>query len=91
VSLSSVVLGECDAVYKNNMHATEVLQQEISATVICVSGETVAAGLRNFRRWLQMFLDTDGTNIEFFLRYCQSLKATELRDTKYSDVCYVVR
>jgi hypothetical protein len=36
-------------------------------------------------------LDTDGAHIENVLHDCQSPKATEFRDTKYSYVCYIVR
>lgn len=43
------------------------LQQEISAAVITVSEETIAAVVRNFRRRLQMVLDADGTHVEHFM------------------------
>jgi adenine deaminase len=76
--MNSVVLGECATVYKNNPHTIEVLQQEISAAVISVSEETLAAVLQNYRRRLQMVLDADGAHIENFVRDCQSPKTTEL-------------
>jgi hypothetical protein len=53
-----------DTVYKNNLHTTEELQHEISATVISVTEETPARDVRNFRYRLQMVLDTDGAHIE---------------------------
>jgi hypothetical protein len=65
-------LEECAAVYKNNPHTIKELQQEISAAVISVSEEILVAVLRNFRRRLQMVLDTDGAHTEMFLRDCQS-------------------
>jgi hypothetical protein len=48
VYLRSKVLGECDAVYKDNPHTIEELQEEISAAVISVSEETLASIVRNF-------------------------------------------
>jgi hypothetical protein len=84
-------LGECASVYKNNPRTIEELQQEISAAVISVSEETLAAVVRDFRRRLWIVLDADGANIEKFLRDCQFPKTTELRDKKYCDVCCVVR
>jgi hypothetical protein len=36
-------LGECAAVFKNNPHTIEELQQKISAAVISVTEETLAA------------------------------------------------
>jgi hypothetical protein len=42
-SLILVVLGEHAAAYKNNLYTIEELQQEISAAVISVSEETLAA------------------------------------------------
>jgi hypothetical protein len=56
-------LGECAAVYKNSPHTIE-LQQEISAAVISVSEEILAAVERNFRRRLQMVLDADDAHIK---------------------------
>jgi hypothetical protein len=41
-------LGEFAAVYKNNPYTIEDLQEEISAAVISVSEETLAAVVRNF-------------------------------------------
>jgi hypothetical protein len=57
-------LRDCTAVYKNNPHTIEVLQQEISAAVISVSEETLAAVVQNYRRRLQMVLDADSAHIE---------------------------
>jgi hypothetical protein len=51
-------------VYKKNPHTIEDLQQDISAAVISVSEETLAAVVRNFRRRLQMVLDADGAHTE---------------------------
>jgi hypothetical protein len=71
-------LGECAAVYKNNPHTIE-LQQEISAAVISISEETLAAVVQNFRHQLQMVLHTDSAHIEMFLCDCQSPKTAELK------------
>jgi hypothetical protein len=57
-------LGECAAVYSDNPHTFEELQQEISAAVNSVSEETPAAVVRNFRLRLQMVLDADGACTE---------------------------
>jgi hypothetical protein len=40
------------------------LQQEISAAVISVSEESLAAVVQNIRRWLQMVLDVDSASTE---------------------------
>jgi hypothetical protein len=53
-----------DTVYKNNPHTIEELQQEISAAVISVSEEILAAVVQNFRRRLQMVFGADGAHIE---------------------------
>jgi hypothetical protein len=45
--LTSVVLGEYTAVYKNNPHKIEELQQDISAAEISVREESPAAVVRN--------------------------------------------
>jgi hypothetical protein len=57
-------LGECVAVYKNKLHTVRELQQEISAAVISISEETLAAVLQNFQHRLQMVLDIDGVHTE---------------------------
>jgi hypothetical protein len=57
-------LGDYAAVYKNNPHTIAELKQEISAAVISVSEDTLAAVLRNFRCRLQMVLDADGAHIK---------------------------
>jgi hypothetical protein len=54
-----------DRVYKNNPQTVKKkLQQEISAAVINVSEETLAAVVQNFRHRLQMVLDANGAHIE---------------------------
>jgi hypothetical protein len=53
-----------DAVYKNNSHTIQELQQGISAAVISISEETPAAIMQNFRRQLQMVLDAHGAHID---------------------------
>jgi hypothetical protein len=82
VPLSKVVfLGDCAAVYKNNPHTIEELQQEISVAVICVSVETLAAvgRISDFDcRWSWTSM---ARTLKVFLRDCQSLKTTDLRDT----------
>jgi hypothetical protein len=52
------------AKYKNNPHTIDEPQPEISAAVINVSEETLAAVVQNFRRRLQMVLDGDCAHIE---------------------------
>jgi hypothetical protein len=47
VSLSSVILIECDAVYKNNPHKTEELQKLMSVAVMSDIDRTSAAAARN--------------------------------------------
>jgi hypothetical protein len=51
-------------VYTNNLHTIKELQQEISASVISVSEETLGAVVRNFRCQLKIVLDADGAHIE---------------------------
>jgi hypothetical protein len=64
----------------------EELQQEILAAVISVSEEAIATVVRNFRHWLQMV-----HILKLFLSDHRSPKTTATRDTKYIDVCYIVR
>jgi hypothetical protein len=64
VSLEFSSLGDCAAVYKNNLHTVKELQQEISAAVISVSKEYLVAVVRNFQRQMQMVLDASGLHVE---------------------------
>jgi hypothetical protein len=49
---------------QNSPHTVEVLKQDISATVISVGEETVAAIVRTCLRRLHMALDADSAYIE---------------------------
>jgi hypothetical protein len=77
------VLTECAAVYENNPHITEELQQEISAAVIRGSEETPPATERNSGLRRQTVLGAMRDKLKLFLRGFQSSKTTELRDTKF--------
>jgi hypothetical protein len=54
---------------------------------------TLAAVVRNFRSRLQMVIDADVvcTHCKKCLHDCESPKTTELGETKYSNVCHVLR
>jgi hypothetical protein len=54
----------CCSLKKKSLHTAKELQQEISAAVISISEETLAAVVQNFRCRLQVVLDADDEHIE---------------------------
>jgi hypothetical protein len=80
-----------DTVYKNNPHTINEMQKKIWSAVINVVEQSLAAVSRNFRRGLWTVWDADSAHFENVLRRCQSSKAAEPSDIKYSNTRYVVR